>query len=288
MTLEQCLQQSRKVLKDSVGDTPYVDSVMILCHVLDCEKEKVYKNFDQEISKEDQNKFFHLIEKRKKGEPVAYIVKKKSFYEDDFYISRGVFIPRPETEMIVDKILQNISLKKEGNYKFVDVGCGSGCLGLTLLKKIKDSQALLVDKSSIALKISKENSQKIGVKNRSFFLQASLTLDIPPHWPKAFYPVDFIVSNPPYLSHQDESVEFQVKTFEPQEALFSPDEGRKTLFEWCRLAHTLLKKEGIYCFEMGHDQRKNIEEFFEQTKYFSFYKSFKDYSGKDRVMFCVK
>lgn len=235
------------------GDFKRLEIELLLSHILCCERMHLYTRWGQELSKNHISQFQSLFRLRKKGMPMAYILGKKEFYTHKFIISPGVFIPRAETETLVSAVSSQWS--RSANLKIVDFGCGSGCIGLSLLTSFPKSNLISIDINKKALNISKRNAKKIGVKNRVTFLYKDIST-IDREWKQKYIAsgADIIVANPPYIAFNDPRVEKEVVSFEPSEALFSDDGGLYHIRSWLRKALLLLKINGSYFFEIGAEQ----------------------------------
>ena len=251
MTLGRLIQSASSLLFP--GDFKRLEIELLLSHVLCCERMHLYTRWEQKLSKTQIKQFQSLFCLRKKGVPMAYLLGRKEFYTHKFIISPGVFIPRAETETLISAILSQWS--RQANLRIIDFGCGSGCIGLSLLAYFPKANLVSVDINKKALNISKRNAENMDVKNRVTFLHKDIsTINIA--WKKKHIAagVDIIVANPPYIAFNDSKVEKEVISFEPPEALFSSDEGLYHIRSWLQKALLLLKVNGSYFFEIGAKQ----------------------------------
>ena len=261
------------------GECAKLDTELLLTKALGCQRMHLYTRWERALNEKQKNQFQFLLRKRKTGQPMAYILKKKEFYGYEFYVEPGVFIPRPETETLVSSVLAEISHKKKLN--MMDFGCGSGCVGLSLLTCFPKAHLTLVDLSKKALQVSRINSRRRGVLDRVCFLNKDVSsLDRSADFMNT--KKDLIVANPPYIAFNDKKVEAGVLVFEPSSALFSGEQGFYHIRSWLKTASRMLKPGGMYFFEVGAEQdissipftinklrRKNL---------------FKDLSGRIRVI----
>lgn len=253
---------ARVLLKNAAGFSD-VDFILCRCEPVPLNTLRVFTEF---------------LERRGRGEPVAHITGKKEFYGRDFRVSKDTLIPRPESELLVDLALANISEKE---CFFLDAGCGSGCLGLTLLAERPSWQGVLLDISLGALAIARENSRKLRVKCQcfagnifNFFFQ-----------PRVF---NLIIANLPYISCQDKnSVMTEVLAFEPGMALFSPDAGLGHIKSLIDCAAFSLCPNGLLLLEHGKDQAHRIIEYLSE-KEFQGIAAFRDLAGLPRVIMARK
>ena len=260
-------------------DFSRLDIELLLSKVLHCERMCLYTSWDSPLSKKQIEQFQSLFNLRKKGIPMAYILKKKEFYGYEFLVKPGVFIPRPETETLVSTVLSQCDHQKK--LKIIDFGCGSGCVGLSLLTHLPKAHLTLIDLSEKALKVSKINAAKKGMKDRVSFLKENIShLDKK----KCFknFKADLIVANPPYIAFNDNKVKNDVVSFEPSKALFSKEQGMYHIRSWLKVASHLLRPQGMYFFEIGVGQKISS---FEDTINKMYKKAiFKDLAGQIRVI----
>lgn len=215
--------------------------------------------------------FDNILQKLDKRIPVAYITKHREFYGREFYVDNNVLIPRNETEILVDTVLKHV---KQENGLILDLGTGSGCILLTLLKELQGFGGVGVDKSYKALNVAKKNALKHDLDRRSFFICADM-LDSDMLLGTYF---DIIICNPPYVSETDKYEKSIL--FEPKEALFAPDNG---LFFYKKLLsklNKLCKKGAIVFYEIGDAHKKDLE-FIYNNENIEF---IKDLAGHDRIM----
>lgn len=219
-----------------------------------------------------------FLERRSRGEPVAYITGKKEFYGRDFKVSSATLIPRPESEQLIDLALANLG---EQPCLFLDAGCGSGCLGLTLLCERPAWRGILFDYSQKALEIARENSRLLNIE--CDFLVGDIF-----HWffqPRIF---NLIIANLPYISHTEKGeVMAEVLAYEPESALFSPDSGLGHIKALVDKAALSLLSSGILLLEHGWKQESEIEEYLRE-KGFTEVTAFRDFADLPRVILAKK
>ncbi len=265
-----------------------LDKELLLCHILKCRRENLITKWDTTVPLKVVNLYKQLYFLRMQGVPLAYLLERKEFYNDTFYVTPDVLIPRPETETLVSavlKVIKNSSLKNK-KINIIDFGCGSGCIGLSLLKHLPKSYLIAVDKSIKALFVAQKNAKNLALLNRVTFINKDISLLKKSHLPlKLKNNIPIIVANPPYVSLNDKHLEWQVYQFEPLEALLSPQKGLWHIHCWLQKACELLKTEGFYFFELGKGQYTQIKALF--SKKFYQYETFKDLLGITRVV-CMK
>lgn len=190
------------------------------------------------------------VDRRLEGEPLAYILETHGFYKYDFVVRKGVLVPRPETEFVVETALRLFPL--ESPKVFADLGCGSGCIGLSLLKEWPASELHAFDASETAIEVTKENMMCLSLNHRCMpQLSRVEELEFSEHF-------DLIVANPPYIAQDDALVEANVKKFEPHEALFAEQNGFAAIFQWSTWAKTALKRGGWWITEIGASQKEAV------------------------------
>ena len=251
-TVQEILQKNYKDLLNHNIQTAKIDSEVILANILNTTRINLITKQDITLNKEQENLFNKLVERRKQKEPVAYILNKKEFWNENYFVDKRVLIPRPETEILIELLLKKIKDKNKA-YKVLDLGCGSGCLLISFLKEMQKSQGIGVDISSNALEVAKKNIELHNLNNRAKLMRLDLlTL----HTKDKF---DVIFSNPPYLSSSDYAkLSEDVKNFEPKQALVGGFNGVLYYKKIIALAQSALKKNGYLALELGDRQYRTI------------------------------
>lgn len=239
------------------------------------------------------------IERRIQGEPVSYITNKKDFLNHTFFIQEGVLIPRPETELLVEYILHWIEehpdVKSGVDKEFwtLDIGCGSGCIGISLLKEVFKMRMVSIDVSDKAVETTLENARMLEVLDKINVLKKDADLlsykDFEFLKSKGFPGTfDIVVSNPPYIAANDTLVEANVKKFEPHTALYCGENGLEKIQKWTNLAGSILKDQGLWIFEIGASQGKAAEKIVSESGFFENVQIAQDYAGYDRFVIATK
>ena len=251
-TVQEILRKNYKDLLNLNIQTAKIDSEVILANILNTTRINLITKQDIVLNKEQENLFNKLVERRKQKEPVAYILNKKEFWNENYFVDKRVLIPRPETEILIELLLKKIKDKNKA-YKVLDLGCGSGCLLISFLKEMQKSQGIGVDISSNALEVAKKNIELHNLNNRAKLMRLDLlTL----HTKDKF---DVIFSNPPYLSSSDYAkLSEDVKNFEPKQALVGGFNGVLYYKKIIALAQSALKKNGYLALELGDRQYRTI------------------------------
>ncbi len=277
-TIGALLKRATEILRERGSRSPRLDAELLLSYSLGFKSRvELYTNFDRPLTEKEVENYRKLIVRRAKGEPVAYITGRKEFFGFSFKVERGVLIPRPETELLVEVVYERIK-DKEG-LKIVDVGTGSGCIAISLCKLTKNKHEIIgVDISEKALKIAKENAENLSCPVE--FKKSDLLKGINEK-------VDVVVSNPPYISFNDKRVDREVVKFEPAVALFAGKTGFEVIERLIKEAREKLKPGGLIALEFGEGQGERVKELLEEGG-FKGVKIFKDLSGIDRVALGVK
>lgn len=259
-------------------DNPGLCARMLLCFICNLDSGRYLLYEDQELKPELVFPLYELVRRRACGEPMAYILGKKSFYLHEFDVNRHTLIPRPETELLVELPLR---ILPERQLVFVDIGCGCGCIGLSLLAQRPRWRGILLDKSQTALCISKINAQKIAPGAQL------LSGDIF-SLPFKAGSMDAIISNPPYISWAEiKEVMPEVLAYEPPEALFSEMDGHAHLKTLIENSWKILKPQGWIFLEHGYKQNGAVCDFLQKAG-FKNIQSHKDLASLPRCVSAQK
>lgn len=284
MKLKEVFEKSVQFFKDKKIETARLDAELLIAHALKIERVQIYVKYELPLKEDEVSLCREAIRRRSSGEPVAYIIGEKGFYGLTFKVGAGVLIPRPETETIVEEALLFIQLKKIENPRVLDLGAGTGCIGLSILKNMNTASLVSVEKSPEAHKYLAENTANLKTETRA----ATVLSDIEQlHFPE-LGSFDIVVSNPPYIAIGDADVEENVKKFEPNSALYAEEKGLYFIKSWINKSIEVLKKEGLLLFEIGGTQGEQVRRFAEDKKIFSEVRIIKDLSGLDRTLECVR
>lgn len=279
MKLKEVLDKTILFFKDKGIATARFDAEMLIASALQIEKIQLYIKFDQPMTEEELEKCRSLVKRRSQGEPVAYILGFKDFYKSRFKVTPDVLIPRPETELLVEEVIKKSSLLKQDKIIIADLGSGSGCIGLSLLKEIPNSVCYFYDISVKALAVAKTNGEELGIVERCFFNETDLNQT------DHIIEADIYVSNPPYIDNEDTLIEKNVKKFEPSVALFSSHSSDFELKKWSTLIEINIKKTDkpiIVGFEMGYNHSDSMYSHFKAMNCFENLNIIKDYSDYNR------
>ncbi|MDG0814856.1 peptide chain release factor N(5)-glutamine methyltransferase [Bdellovibrio svalbardensis] len=291
MKLKEVLDITIAFFKDKKIETPRLDAELLFAHYLKLERIQLYMKFDQPLQETELAGLRELVRRRVQGEPVAYILGYRDFYGYRFEVNSATLIPRPETEHIVEEVVK-WTADKEKPWTMIDLGCGSGCIGLSLLKQLPQARLIAVDLSDKALEVAQRNAQTLEVADRVQFVHSDAgNVDLVMSSFKDFMgqdTVDVLLSNPPYIAANDPSVEENVKKYEPSSALYADEEGLALLKKWSKDYAPYLSSEAVMLMEMGMSQGMAMKSHFENLKIFKSVRVVKDLSGHDRVIYGVK
>jgi release factor glutamine methyltransferase len=276
MNIKETLIEGTKQLK-SFSKTASLDSKSLLCFTLDYSLEDIIRNSDMQLQPETLDQFYNLINERTKGTPIAYLTNEKEFYGRSFFVDENVLIPRADTETLIEAVLSDYK-KVEQPLNMLELGAGSGCIAITLLLELNKLQALAVDISNDALKVAERNRDNYNLKDRLTLLQSDWFSNIEP---KKF---DVIISNPPYISHDESSLmALETKLYEPELALYAEENGLKNYKIIAENALKFLTSEGHIYLEIGFSQKDTVTQIFGSLGY-KLLKSYQDLGGNDRVL----
>lgn len=279
MNVEKLLIEATKTLKEGNTPSPRLDAEVLLANRLNVERTYLIMSWSEEVSENIKELFVKDIARRLKGEPVAYIINKKEFMGLEFALDSKVLIPRPDTEILVELIVEYLN-KKNGEKEVLDIGTGSGAIAISIAYYAKDSKVLAVDIDKDALETARKNAKTI-LKNQTSieFILSDCYENLPDE--KKF---DVIVSNPPYISEKDmKDLGKDVKDFEPEIALCGGADGLDFYKKISKQAPYRLVKGGLLAFEVGYDQGAAVKEILIENGFGEIIIT-KDLAGMDRVV----
>ncbi len=279
MNFKTAINNASLELKRNKIKSALLDSEILMAKAVSKKREFIIINSKEKIEESCYEYFKRLIHERLKGKPIAYLIGKKSFWKYDFEINDNVLIPRPDTEIIIEEVLKTYKNKKR--IKFLDIGVGSGCISLSILKEKKDFLATGVDISKDSLKICKINANNLGVQNRFKFIKTDID-----NLYKSKY--DLIISNPPYIKKQDlKYLDRDIKNFEPVEALNGGLDGLSQIKKVINNSSELIKKNGKLILEIAFNQKAEVKMLLKNKGYY-INKIIKDFAKNDRCIVSTK
>lgn len=284
-TIQNLLKTANAKLKERRN--PQLDSMLLLCYVLNVDKTYIYTHREEVIDGETVDKFYKLVEKRSKGYPLQYIIKKQEFMGLDFFVDEGVLVPRPDTEILVESIIKLVNesnMRDKDKINIVDIGTGSGAITLSLAHYIKNAFIYSIDISQDALNIAKRNCKNLRLENRVEFLNGDLFKPLE----NLYKEIDIVVSNPPYIPTKDiTNLEAEVSQYEPKLALDGGIDGLNYYKKIIQQAPKHLKENGILALEIGYNQGKDLKKLLQQIGKFDNIEIKKDLAGHDRVVIAM-
>ena len=271
------LNKGSKKLKYKGIKSSQIDSEILLSNILGKSRENILINLDKKIGSNNIIKFNDFIERRSLKEPIAYILKEKEFWSKNFVVSKSTLIPRPETELMVEKLSKIYYGKK---IFILDIGTGSGCILISLLSELKNSIGIGVDISTKALKIAKINALKHEVDHKLRFEKKCFS--------KIFYKkFDLIVSNPPYIDQRKiNKLDDDIKKFEPLIALNGGNDGLDVITKVIYKAKEILKRKGMLSLEIGNEQLIKVSKILRNNN-FKIIENIKDYNENTRCLISI-
>ena len=292
MKIKEVLSDGISILKQSNIEDETLKAKMLLADLLDKSKEYLMIHSDDEIDEKISEVFFKRIERLKENEPIQYITNKQEFMGFEFYVDKSVLIPQPDTEILVEEVLNFVNdnkselLSNQEKLNILDMCTGSGAIAISLDKNLKsnlDDKSIRIfasDISSLALDVSKENNKRLNTNVE--FIESDLFNNIP-----IDYKFDIIVSNPPYIkSEVIETLPEEVKN-EPHLALDGKEDGLYFYREIIIKSKEYLNKNGMIFFEIGYDQKDDVMTLLKENGYVNIY-SKKDYGLNDRIVVGMK
>ena len=270
--IQTTLSTATELLSNS-SDSASLDAEVLLCHVLNKARSHLRAWPEKELKTVEHNQLLQLLKQRQQGVPIAYITGKKEFWSRDFKVSPAVLIPRPDTELLIELVLKLISDKPQAH--LIDLGTGSGAIAITLAAERPDTKVIATDLSNTALNIAKENASAHHIKNIQF---------IQSNWFDKITSCNFdlVISNPPYIAHNDPHLSQGDIRFEPDSALIAKDQGLEDIQKISNHARNYLKPGGTLLVEHGYNQQIAVQAIFNSFAY-SNITTHTDLSGNPRV-----
>ena len=279
MNYNQILEKGKNFLKKNKIQNPYLDVELILSKVVSRKRQEILLNPNYELKHKDFVKFKHYLSRRHQKEPMAYILGYKHFWKHKFLINKSVLIPRPDTELIIEETLKYLPIDK--SKKILDIGTGSGCIVISLIKERPKCKATAIDISIKAINVAKTNAKLHQLENKINFIN----IDIDKY---KSYNYDLIISNPPYINSVElNRLDDDIKFHEPKLALSGGSDGLRDLKKVILKSKKLLKINGKLILEIGYKQKNQCIKILNENKFY-INKISKDLSGKDRCIISTK
>lgn len=285
LKLKTVFEKSIEFFKTKNISSARLDAEILLSECLQMKRIDIYLNFERPLSDQEIAMARSMVARRGRGEPVAYIIGKKYFYKHEFFIEPSVLVPRPETELILD-LVNGFMPNYDSELKVLDLGVGSGCLGLSILDDFKNSYLHGIDVSELAIKLSQKNAEKLQLESRAVFYTIDLnSANAQQDLDQLLAPnFDVIVSNPPYIAEGDANIDASVALYEPNIALYAKENGYLCLKNWSRLITNKLNKRSICIMEIGKDQGPEMKSFYERMEVFDKVYIAQDLASYDRFI----
>ena len=279
MNINFAINNGAKILKEKSIPNSYLDAEILLAKVVKKNREYLLLNPKKSLNEKDLIYFDELIKDRSAGKPIAHLTNKKFFWNSEFLVTKDTLIPRPDTELIVENVLNLTKYKK--NLQILDIGVGSGCILLSILKERHDFYGTGIDVSKKCLNITKINGFNLKVSHQLKLFETNVDKF-------NFGKYDLIVSNPPYIKkHSLKYLEKDVYNFEPKQALDGGLDGLSEIRKVIKKSSELIKKNGKLILEIGFDQKNKVIEILKKERfYINCFQ--KDYANNDRCLVCTK
>ncbi len=279
MNINNAILEAKDLFIKNNIKTPQLDSEILMSLTIKKTREKIILESNRILSQEKYLLFQDYVKQRLKGKPIAYLTGKKEFWKYEFLVSKDVLIPRPDTELIIDQVL---SLTKYKNrLQVLDIGVGSGCILLSILKEKKNFHGIGIDVCKKSLDICKINTLNLKIKNRVKFFKSDID-----NFNYGKY--DLIISNPPYIKKNNiRYLDKEIVKFEPKKALDGGLEGLSEISKVINKSSELIKKNGNLVLEISYDQKNKVVKLL-KDKGFYINKVIKDYAQNDRCVVSTK
>ena len=278
MDIQSALKKGQSILIDNNIISAKLDSEILMSQAIKKNKEFIILNLNKEIKKKDLDYFDNLIQERAKRKPIAQIIKKKDFWKYEFIVNNNVLIPRPDTEILIEQALKLVNNKNR--LQILDIGIGSGCILMSILKEKKNFIGTGIDISNKSLQISKVNCQKLRINNRLRLFKSNID-----NFNTGKY--DLIISNPPYIKKNNLKCLEKDIGFEPKQALDGGLDGLSEIRKVLNKSSELIKRSGHFIIEIGFDQKNKVKKIL-RDKGFYIKKTIKDLSSHDRCIVSIK
>ena len=278
MDIQSALKKGQSILIDNNIKSAKLDSEILMSQAIRKNKKFIILNLHKEIKKRDLDYFDNLIQERAKSKPIAQIIKKKDFWKYEFIVNNNVLIPRPDTEILIEQALKLV--KNKNRLQILDIGIGSGCILMSILKEKKNFIGTGVDISNKSLQISKVNGHKLRINNRLRLFKSNID-----NFNTGKY--DLIISNPPYIKKNNLKCLEKDIGFEPKQALDGGLDGLSEIRKVINKSSELIKKSGHFIIEIGFDQKNKVKKIL-RNKGFYIKKIVKDLSNHDRCIVSIK
>jgi release factor glutamine methyltransferase len=280
-TIGRLLQWTTDYLKQHGAESPRLDAEVLLAHARACKRIELYTAFEEPAGDDLRTKFRALVKERADGKPVAYLVGHREFYSMEFHVTPDVLIPRPETELLVVRLLDNAkALRADSPIEIADVGTGSGIIAIVAAKRLPRARVIAIDQDAAALEVARFNAKSHGVAERIEFFESDLFAALPPE-----QKFNIVASNPPYVSQAElAQLSKSVKDFEPHSALVAGPRGIEVIERLIPQAAERLNTSGWLLMEISPMIEPAARALVADEKRLSLETTIKDLAGQPRVL----
>ena len=278
MAIQSALKKGQSILIDNNIISAKLDSEILMSQAIRKNKKFIILNLHKEIKKRDLDYFGNLIQERAKSKPIAQIIKKKDFWKYEFIVNNNVLIPRPDTEILIEQTLKLV--KNKNRLQILDIGIGSGCILMSILKEKKNFIGTGIDISNKSVQISQVNGQKLRLNNRFRLFKSNID-----NFNTGKY--DLIISNPPYIKKNNLKCLEKDIGFEPKQALDGGLDGLSEIRKVINKSSELIKRSGHFIIEIGFDQKNKVKKILRDNGFY-IKKTVKDLSNHDRCIVSIK
>ena len=279
-SLRDIVKEAATYLKTSEIENPRLDAERLMGDVLGLSRAELYLSFDRLLKASERERYKNLVRRRAAHQPLQYILGETEFMALSFKVTPDVLIPRPETEILVEKIIETV--KNQAGIRILDIGTGSGNIAVSLARYLKSADVVAVDSSPKALSVARENAQMHRVEGKVRFLQSDIR---EPHFAQAMdSPFDLVVSNPPYISAEAwDDLPIEIRQYEPKSALCDGEDGLVFFRIIAQKGRQLLRSDGRLFFEVGDGQHEEVKNILRKLKYQDVV-AYPDLNGIERVV----
>ena len=279
MNINEAIKTGKFILEKNLIKNSQLDSEILMSQVVNKDRKFVILNSKKELDEKKLNHFYNLIFERSKGKPIAYLTYKKNFWKYEFRVEKDILIPRPDTEILVEQALK--ITRNKSKLRVLDIGIGSGCILLSLMKEKKNFYGVGIDISQKCINISKINAYNLSIINRLKLFNSCID-----NFKYGKY--DLVISNPPYINKFDiKYLHKDVINFEPNLALNGGLDGISEIRKVIKKTSELIKKNGKFILEIGFDQKNKVKELLINNGFY-INKVFQDLAKNDRCIVSTK
>ena len=279
MDINLAIIQASKILRDKYIPNPQLDSEILMAQTINKDRNYILLNSNSLLKKNDLDNFNKLIQERSLGKPIAHLINRKFFWKSEFFVTNNTLIPRPDTELIIENVLR--ITKQKNKINLLDIGVGSGCILLTILKEKESSYGTGIDISQKCLNICKINADKLNVSSRLKLYKSDVD-----KFNLGKY--DLIVSNPPYIkTNKLKYLERDIAKFEPRQALDGGLDGLSEIRKVVKKSSELIKENGKFILEIGFDQKNEVINLLKKEGFY-INSTQKDLANNDRCIVSTK